>query len=253
MGNQNWKLSRPVYRGEAYWVTPDAATGSEQGAERGRPGIIVSNDIENRRRGHVLMVFTTTRRKTGMPTHTGIILPKGESTVLCEQVCMVRKEQVDSYIDTCSHQDILKINRALGFSLNIGIKSSTEILAEHAKVNPYPRGGICAVKSKHGGEEEYPCMVLSNNIGNTESTILEVAYFKEGKPSSPVCIRLKSLPGWYLDLGCIDTVSKSRVRMQEKRIKWENLQKTRKAMELSLGLISPSSIREAYRKKKTTE
>ena len=238
---------RPIYRGEAYWIAPEKTIGSEQSSIRERPGIIVSNDMENRTSDHVLAVFTTTQKKTKIPTHTSVMMQQ-KSIALCEQVKLVPKRYIKNYIGQCDQEEILRINKALGLSLNIGVRSKKELYPQQCQrnKNPFSRGRLCSIQDKYDPKEHWPGIIVSNNIGNIESPILEIARFHEGEASSPLHITFKTIPEWYLDLGYIDTIDKSRATPQQKYIPWKNLQKTGNAMELSLGLKPTDEIVAAY-------
>ena len=59
-----------VKRGDIYFVVGGAAVGSEQSANR--PAVVVSNDIGSRFAPIVEVVYLTTRKKVGLPTHVFI-------------------------------------------------------------------------------------------------------------------------------------------------------------------------------------
>lgn len=54
-------MIRDYFRGDIFFITEGAYTGSEQNA--GRPGVIVSNDIGNKHSPNVEVVFLTSREK----------------------------------------------------------------------------------------------------------------------------------------------------------------------------------------------
>lgn len=55
-----------IYRGDIYYIMPFyTVTGSEQRA--GRPGVVVSNDINNRHSPNVEIVFLTSQEKKPLP------------------------------------------------------------------------------------------------------------------------------------------------------------------------------------------
>ena len=74
-----------VKRGEIYYISRGGYnTGSEQQADR--PGVIVSNDKNNKNSQTLEVVYLTTRPKNELPTHCTIRSTGRVSTVLCEQI-----------------------------------------------------------------------------------------------------------------------------------------------------------------------
>lgn len=73
-----------IYRGDIYYIMPFyTVTGSEQRA--GRPGVVVSNDINNRHSPNVEIVFLTSQEKKPLPTHVPVMC-RVPSTALCENI-----------------------------------------------------------------------------------------------------------------------------------------------------------------------
>ena len=74
-----------VKRGEIYYISRGGYnTGSEQQADR--PGVIVSNDKNNKNSQTLEVVYLTTQPKNELPTHCTIRSTGRVSTVLCEQI-----------------------------------------------------------------------------------------------------------------------------------------------------------------------
>ena len=103
------------YRGEIYYIMPGEAIGCEQYG--GRPGIIVSNEMNNRYSRTVEVVFLTTREKRPLPTHVRINSAKYPSTALCEQITTVAKERLAEYIGKLSTEEEQALNAALMVSI----------------------------------------------------------------------------------------------------------------------------------------
>lgn len=98
-------------RGEIYYIRPGEAVGSEQYG--GRPGIIVSNDKNNRYSRTVEVVMLTTRQKKPLPTHVHIRSAKYPSTALCEQITTVAKERLADYVGKLNSYEQRMIDLAL--------------------------------------------------------------------------------------------------------------------------------------------
>ena len=74
-----------VKRGEIYYISRGGYnTGSEQQADR--PGVIVSNDKNNKNSQTLEVVYLTTQPKNELPTHCTIRSTGRVSTVLYEQI-----------------------------------------------------------------------------------------------------------------------------------------------------------------------
>ena len=105
------------YRGEIYYIMPGEAIGCEQYG--GRPGIIVSNEMNNLYSRTVEVVFLTTRQKKPLPTHVRINSAKYPSTALCEQITTVAKERLAGYVGRLSPLEEQALNAALMRSIDL--------------------------------------------------------------------------------------------------------------------------------------
>lgn len=112
-----------VRRGEIHWVEKRNVAGSEM--DKGRPALIVSNNIGNEHSGCVEVVFLTGKPKTTQPTH--VVIQKTSngraegSTILCEQITTISKErfQDESYMCRLSDEDMEEVEKALMVSLGL--------------------------------------------------------------------------------------------------------------------------------------
>ena len=99
-----------VKRGEIYYISRGGYnTGSEQQADR--PGVIVSNDKNNKNSQTLEVVYLTTQPKNELPTHCTIRSTGRVSTVLCEQIHTVAVERIGKYIGVCTAQEMQNIDR----------------------------------------------------------------------------------------------------------------------------------------------
>ena len=104
-----------VKRGEIYYISRGGYnTGSEQQADR--PGVIVSNDKNNKNSQTLEVVYLTTQPKNELPTHCTIRSTGRVSTVLCEQIHTVAVERIGKYIGVCTAQNI-----DIGLMISIGL------------------------------------------------------------------------------------------------------------------------------------
>ena len=106
-----------VKRGEIYYISRGGYnTGSEQQADR--PGVIVSNDKNNKNSQTLEVVYLTTQPKNELPTHCTIRSTGRVSTVLCEQIHTVAVERIGKYIGVCTAQEMQNID--IGLMISIG-------------------------------------------------------------------------------------------------------------------------------------
>lgn len=94
-----------------------AATGSEQEADR--PAIIVSNDMGNKYAPVVEVVYLTTKKKAGLPTHVYIGSAERPSIALCEQIVTVCKSRLARHIGSVTEEEMSRVDKALSKSLGI--------------------------------------------------------------------------------------------------------------------------------------
>lgn len=119
----NNTYKRTPMRGEIYFVSRGATTGSEQQA--GRPAIVVSNEMCNIHSPTVEMVYLTSQPKTDLPTHVTIRSTQRQSTALCEQIMTIDASRLQDYIASCTAQEMAAIDAALMISLGIDAPEQT--------------------------------------------------------------------------------------------------------------------------------
>lgn len=104
-----------ICRGEIYYIEGGHATGSEQYADR--PGIIVSNDLNNRYSKTFEVVLLTTKDKRNLPTHVRIESAKHSSVAICEQIMTVALERVGRYIGKLTVEEQAAVDLAMMVSV----------------------------------------------------------------------------------------------------------------------------------------
>ena len=110
-------MERFIRRGDIYFIARGYAVGSEQYG--GRPGIVVSNNLNNRYSPTLEVVLLTTREKKPLPTHVPIYSAKYPSTALCEQIMTVSIERVENYIGTLTESEMEAVDQALMVSIDL--------------------------------------------------------------------------------------------------------------------------------------
>lgn len=156
-----------IKRGEIFYISRGKGDicGSEQQSDR--PGIVVSNDLNNANSSTVEVVYLTTQPKTELPTHCVIRSTGKTSTALCEQVHTVAVERIQNYIGQCSDKEMENIDTAIAISLGLdnGIKTikkytetiqsqSEEIETLKAQLNNYMAASNNGEASKSDTTEE---------------------------------------------------------------------------------------------------
>lgn len=104
----------PIFpkRGEIYYISPDYSEVSTE-MWSGRPGIIVSNNQQNKFSNNVMVVYLTTKQKGNYPTNVPINATGKPSFAICNQVHTVAKERLQSNPYFCTTKEMTDVDRAL--------------------------------------------------------------------------------------------------------------------------------------------
>ena len=110
-----------INKGDIYYASLDPIVGSEQNGTR--PVVIIQNDIGNKYSPTVLVAPLTSKVKSkhNLPTH---VLVKSEhikhnSIVLLEQIRVLDKSRLISYVDTLTKEEIKKLDIGIIKSFNM--------------------------------------------------------------------------------------------------------------------------------------
>lgn len=135
---------RNYTRGDIYWVKNDYdSRGSLMW--RGRPAVIVSNEANNLFSSMVEVVFMTSQPKKNLPTHTIIHSAQNtHSTVLCEQITTICKDELGNYIGRCTAEEMKAINKCLAISLELTDVISEEYLKGREIIEEEDDETVCA-------------------------------------------------------------------------------------------------------------
>jgi mRNA interferase MazF len=112
--------SKPITRGDIFWIEPDALRGSVPGSSA-HPHVVIQDDVLNRSRIHSVVVcaLTTNRKRANEPGN--VLLDPGEgslgtqSVVVVSQVSAVEKAQLGAYIGTLDDRRVEQILDGLRF------------------------------------------------------------------------------------------------------------------------------------------
>lgn len=142
-----------IRRGDIFYVRKGWVTGSEQ--QSGRPGVIVSNEENNKHSTTVEVVYCTTRIKAELPTHTTILSTPYESTVLCEQVTTVSVDRLGDYVGRCTEQEMKEIDLCMMVSLGLATTDMKRVYAErNSQQTPEEKAGADVELEKNGVDDE---------------------------------------------------------------------------------------------------
>lgn len=106
-----------IKRGDVYYI---AALQSEKDGcvqQGGRPGIVIGNNAGNLHSSVVIVVYTTTQRKTSLPTHVAINSLSEISTALCEQIVTVSKSRLCEFMGRLTVEEMKEVDKALRISI----------------------------------------------------------------------------------------------------------------------------------------
>ena len=110
-----------ISKGDIYYASLDPIVGSDQNGTR--PVVIIQNDIGNKYSPTVLVAPLTSKVKSkrNLPTHVLIDSNhiKRNSIVLLEQIRVLDKSRLISYVDTLTKEEIRKLDIGIIKSFNI--------------------------------------------------------------------------------------------------------------------------------------
>ena len=110
-----------ISKGDIYYASLNPIVGSEQNGTR--PVVIIQNDIGNKYSPTVLVAPLTNKVKSkrNLPTHVLIDSNhiKRNSIVLLEQIRVLDKSRLISYVDTLTKEEIRKLDIGIIKSFNI--------------------------------------------------------------------------------------------------------------------------------------
>lgn len=104
-----------IKKGDIYYAMLDPVIGSEQNGKR--PVVVIQNDIANKHSPTVIVApITTIIKKTYLPTH--IVISKNnflkkDSTILIEQIRVIDKSRITSFLGKLNKEEIKKIEKSI--------------------------------------------------------------------------------------------------------------------------------------------
>jgi len=113
-------MTRKYLRGEIYIVDFDPAQGSEQSGTR--PALIIQNNVGNQHAPTLIVAPITSSKKPELPVHlpiSGVRSLRKGSTVLLEQIRVVDKSRVESYLGSVGYVAMKLVDAAIAVSLDI--------------------------------------------------------------------------------------------------------------------------------------
>lgn len=232
-------LGGTVYRrGQVYYVAQSQAAGSEQAG--GRPAVIVSSDTGNGHSPTVEVVYLTTQKKHYLPTHVQIDSTARPSTALCEQIQTICKDRLGRYIGTVSPQEMAGIDEALLISL--GLKQPYK---KNVQKPSYRRSQVYHVTQPQAAGNKRAggrlAVIVSNDTGNSRSTIVEVVYLDMDPRyylPTDVLVHPATRPSTAL-CGQIQTVCQERLGRYIGTLSAQEMEQVGQALCTGLGLQEP--------------
>lgn len=106
-----------VHRGEVYYIMPEGH--SYDGVMNGgRPGIIVSNDMNNTCDTIVEVVYLSRHPKIDLPTNVPISSTGVKCWAICGQIQTVSKRRIGKFVNQLDDKEIENVNRAMALGLD---------------------------------------------------------------------------------------------------------------------------------------
>lgn len=112
-----------IKKGDIYYAMLDPVIGSEQDGKR--PVVVVQNNLANKHSPTVIVApITTVIKKTYLPTHIVIYKNnylKKDSTILVEQVRVIDKTRIITFLGKLNDIQMQKVDKALinAFAIDI--------------------------------------------------------------------------------------------------------------------------------------
>ncbi len=120
-----------IKKGDIYYAMLDPVIGSEQDGKR--PVVVVQNNLANKHSPTVIVApITTVIKKTYLPTHIVIYKNnylKKDSTILIEQVRVIDKMRIITFLGKLNDIQMQKVDKALlnAFAIDIENMESENI------------------------------------------------------------------------------------------------------------------------------
>lgn len=111
-----------VVRGEIYYIMPYGETAMASVSDGGRPGIIISNDMDNALNGTVEVIYLTRHPWHDSPTNVVIEATGQTSVALCNQVSSVNKRRIGKYVGQVSEYELANLEKAAAIGLGLNFK-----------------------------------------------------------------------------------------------------------------------------------
>lgn len=112
-----------IKKGNIYYAMLDPVIGSEQDGKR--PVVVIQNNLANKHSPTIIVApITTVIKKTYLPTHIVIYknnFLKKNSTILIEQIRVIDKSRITTFLGKLTEFQIQKVDKALvnAFAINI--------------------------------------------------------------------------------------------------------------------------------------
>lgn len=119
MNTNATQSSRQIVRGEIYYIMPYGETATDSISDGGRPGIVISNDMDNTLNGVIEVVYLTRHPWHDSPTNVVIKATGQTSVALCNQVSSVNKRRIGKYVGQVSDYELSNLEKAVAIGIGL--------------------------------------------------------------------------------------------------------------------------------------
>jgi len=102
-------------RGDVYWVVLDPTVGSE--TKKTRPGVIVSNNAQNKKSQRVIIAPVTSKVKAVYPFEAKVTVNGKEGKAMLDQIKTADKRRLGKKISAVDIETMFEIDKALKIAL----------------------------------------------------------------------------------------------------------------------------------------
>ena len=111
------KNNRKIKRGDIYWINLDPAIGSE--VQKTRPGVIVSNNIQNEVSSRIIVVPITSNINHIYPFELEISVMAKPAKAMADQLRSLDKQRLQAFIGQLTKPELISLEKVLKLVLSL--------------------------------------------------------------------------------------------------------------------------------------